>query len=62
MFPINLSREYESLVEDGGGTVQMSRTGLGNVAIKAANIGADLASLADGRYIFPSFLPPLTAL
>jgi len=57
VFPINLSREYGRLVEDGGGTVQMSRTGLGNVAIKAANVGADLASLADGRYIFPSFLP-----
>jgi mannose-1-phosphate guanylyltransferase/phosphomannomutase len=35
----------------------MSRTGLSNVAIKAASIGADLASLADGRYIFPAFLP-----
>ena len=35
----------------------MSRTGLNNVAIEAANVGADLASLADGRYIFPSFLP-----
>ena len=57
VFPINLSREYERLVEHGGGSVQMSRTGLGNVAIKAADVGADLASLADGRYIFPSFLP-----
>jgi mannose-1-phosphate guanylyltransferase / phosphomannomutase len=57
VFPINLSREYERLVEDGGGSVEMSRTGLGNVAIKAADVGADLASLADGRYIFPSFLP-----
>jgi mannose-1-phosphate guanylyltransferase/phosphomannomutase len=57
VFPINLSREYESLVEQGGGSVHMSRTGLGNVAIKAAEVGADLASLADGRYIFPSFLP-----
>src|SRR5919206_167691 len=36
VFPINLSREYERLVEEGGGTVQMSRTGLGNVPIKAA--------------------------
>jgi mannose-1-phosphate guanylyltransferase/phosphomannomutase len=35
----------------------MSRTGLSNVAIRAADIGADLASLADGRYIFPAFLP-----
>ena len=35
----------------------MSRTSLDNLAIKAANVGADLASLADGRYIFPSFLP-----
>jgi mannose-1-phosphate guanylyltransferase/phosphomannomutase len=57
VFPINLCREYERLVEQGDGSVQMSRTGLGNVAIKAADVGADLASLADGRYIFPSFLP-----
>src|SRR5919199_1398256 len=57
VFPINLSRRYERLVEEGGGTVEMSRTGLSNVAIKAASTGADLASLADGRYIFPSFLP-----
>ena len=28
-----------------------------HVAIKAADIGAGLASLADGRYIFPAFLP-----
>jgi len=57
VLPINLSRRYERLVESGGGAVEMSRTGLSNVAIKAANIGADLASLADGRYIFPAFLP-----
>ena len=57
VLPINLSREYERLVESGEGTVEMSRTGLSNVAIKAAGIGADLASLADGRYIFPAFLP-----
>jgi mannose-1-phosphate guanylyltransferase/phosphomannomutase len=57
VFPINLSRDYERLVEEGGGSLQMSRTGLGNVAIKAASVGADLASLADGRYIFPAFLP-----
>jgi mannose-1-phosphate guanylyltransferase / phosphomannomutase len=57
VFPINLSREYERLVHEGGGSVEMSRTGLSNVAIKAADVGADLASLADGRYIFPSFLP-----
>ncbi|CAN5830418.1 hypothetical protein BH18ACT11_BH18ACT11_03950 [soil metagenome] len=57
VLPINLSREYTNLVEAGGGTVEMSRTGLGNVAIRAAGVGADLASLADGRYIFPAFLP-----
>jgi mannose-1-phosphate guanylyltransferase/phosphomannomutase len=57
VLPINLSRRYERLVEEGGGAVEMSRTGLSNVAIKAAGIGADLASLADGRYIFPAFLP-----
>ncbi|MGH3148231.1 MAG: hypothetical protein ACRDTR_20805, partial [Rubrobacter sp.] len=57
VFPINLSRGYTNLVESGGGRVEMSRTGLGNVAIRAADARADLASLADGRYIFPSFLP-----
>jgi mannose-1-phosphate guanylyltransferase / phosphomannomutase len=57
VFPINLSRGYKELVEENGGAVEMSRTGLGNVAIEAANVGADLASLADGRYIFPAFLP-----
>jgi mannose-1-phosphate guanylyltransferase/phosphomannomutase len=57
VLPINLSHGYAELVESGGGTVESSRTGLGNVAIKAAGVGADLASLADGRYIFPAFLP-----
>jgi mannose-1-phosphate guanylyltransferase/phosphomannomutase len=57
VFPINLSRGYKELVGRGGGTVEMSRTGLGNVAIRAAGVGAELASLADGRYIFPAFLP-----
>src|SRR5918998_907437 len=57
VLPINLSHGYTELVESGGGTVESSRTGLGNVAIKAAGVGADLASLADGRYIFPAFLP-----
>jgi mannose-1-phosphate guanylyltransferase/phosphomannomutase len=57
VFPINLSRGYKELVEDAGGAVEMSRTGLGSVAIKASDARADLASLADGRYIFPSFLP-----
>ena len=57
VLPINLSREYTNLIEARGGTVEMSRTGLGNVAIRAAGVGANLASLADGRYIFPAFLP-----
>jgi mannose-1-phosphate guanylyltransferase / phosphomannomutase len=57
VLPINLSRRYEELVEEGGGTVEMSRTGLSNVAIKAAGVRADFASLGDGRYIFPAFLP-----
>ncbi len=57
VLPINLSRRYHKLVEEGDGSVEMSRTGLSNVAIKAAGIRADLASLADGRYIFPAFLP-----
>jgi mannose-1-phosphate guanylyltransferase / phosphomannomutase len=57
VLPINLSHGYAELVESEGGTVESSRTGLGNVAIKAAGVSADLASLADGRYIFPAFLP-----
>jgi len=57
VFPINLSTGYRELTEAGGGTVEISRTGIGSLAIKAANVRADLASLADGRYIFPSFLP-----
>jgi phosphomannomutase len=57
VFPINLSTGYGELTEEGGGTVEISRTGIGSLAIMAANVRADLASLADGRYIFPSFLP-----
>ena len=57
VFPINLSTGYKRLAEEGGGTVEISRTGIGNVAIRASEVRADLASLADGRYIFPSFLP-----
>jgi mannose-1-phosphate guanylyltransferase/phosphomannomutase len=57
VLPINLSQAYARLVEEGGGTVEMSRTGLDNVAIRAARSRADLAGLADGRYIFPAFLP-----
>jgi mannose-1-phosphate guanylyltransferase / phosphomannomutase len=57
VLPINLSQAYVKVVEDHGGTVEMSRTGLDNVAIKAARSRADLAGLADGRYIFPAFLP-----
>jgi mannose-1-phosphate guanylyltransferase/phosphomannomutase len=57
VFPVNLSHGYSELVEDVGGTVEVSRTGIGNASIKAAASGADLASLADGRYIYPAFLP-----
>ncbi len=57
VLPLNLSRGYAELVEKGGGSVEMSRTGLGNVAIKAAAEGADIGGLADGNYIFPPFLP-----
>jgi mannose-1-phosphate guanylyltransferase / phosphomannomutase len=57
VLPINLSQAYARLIEEGGGTVEMSRTGLDNVAIRAARSRAALAGLADGRYIFPAFLP-----
>ena len=57
VLPINLSRGYEELIEQNGGTLEGSRTGLGNVAIKAAEVRADIAGLADGHYVFPDFLP-----
>jgi len=57
VLPINLSRAYEELIEENGGALEESRTGLGNVALKAAEIRADVAGLADGRYVFPAFLP-----
>jgi mannose-1-phosphate guanylyltransferase/phosphomannomutase len=57
VLPINLSHGYAELIESAGGTAETSRTGLGNVAIRAARVDADLAGLADGRYIFPAFLP-----
>ncbi len=57
VLPINLSRGYEELVGEGGGALVESRTGLGNVVIKAAEVGADVAGLADGHYVFPDFLP-----
>jgi mannose-1-phosphate guanylyltransferase/phosphomannomutase len=57
VLPINLSRGYEELVKRNGGTLEESRTSLGNVALKAAEAKADVAGLADGRYVFPAFLP-----
>jgi mannose-1-phosphate guanylyltransferase/phosphomannomutase len=57
VLPINLSRAYEELVKRNGGVLEESRTGLGNVALKAAEIRADIAGLADGHYVFPAFLP-----
>lgn len=57
VLPVNLSSEYTRLVEESGGRVILSRTGLGNVALTAAEHHADLAGTEDGHYIFPSFLP-----
>lgn len=57
VLPVNLSRDYQRLVEKGGGTFEGSRTGLGNTALKAAQAGADLAGLNDGHYVFPNFIP-----
>src|SRR3712207_9076656 len=45
VLPINLSHEYIRLVEENGGTVEMSRTGPDNVAIKAARSRADRKSV-----------------
>ena len=57
VLPVNLSHGYAALVEQGGGNLAESRTGLGNVALEAARSGADIAATGDGRYVFPSFLP-----
>ncbi|MDP9426037.1 MAG: sugar phosphate nucleotidyltransferase [Actinomycetota bacterium] len=57
VLPIDLSHGYDEISREGGGTVVRSRAGLGNVAIRAAKDEADLAGLADGRFVFPSFLP-----
>ena len=57
VLPVNLSKGYAGLVERGGGRLAESRTGLGNVALEGARVGADLAATGDGRYVFPSFLP-----
>jgi mannose-1-phosphate guanylyltransferase/phosphomannomutase len=48
---------YEELIKKNDGNLKGSRTGLGLVALKAAEEGADIAGSADGRYVFPSFLP-----
>jgi mannose-1-phosphate guanylyltransferase/phosphomannomutase len=55
--PLTIARCYEELIREGGGTLVESRTGLGNVAIKATGVRADIAGLADGQYVFPDFLP-----
>ncbi|HEX2098825.1 MAG TPA: sugar phosphate nucleotidyltransferase [Rubrobacteraceae bacterium] len=57
VLPVNLSRGYEELLKENGGILKGSRTGLGPLALKAADEGADIAGLADGRYVFSSFLP-----
>ena len=59
VLPINLSRGYEELIRSNGGELEESRTSLGNVALKAAEVGAGVAvaGLDDGRYVFPAFLP-----
>ncbi len=57
VLPVNLSRSYQGLLEDGGGSVVESRTGLGNVALKGAESRSEIAGTGDGAYIFPRFLP-----
>jgi mannose-1-phosphate guanylyltransferase / phosphomannomutase len=57
VLPVSLSRGYEELIRENGGVLEGSRTGLSNVALKAAKVRADIAGLADGHYVFPAFLP-----
>ncbi len=57
VLPVNLSSGYAEIVARGGGVVEGSRTGLGNVAIRAAGVGADVGSEGDGHYVFPDFVP-----
>jgi mannose-1-phosphate guanylyltransferase/phosphomannomutase len=57
VLPINLSSGYRAIVEAGGGTLIESRTGAGNVALRAAAEQADIASTGEGRFVLPAFLP-----
>ncbi|MDQ3508600.1 MAG: sugar phosphate nucleotidyltransferase [Actinomycetota bacterium] len=57
VLPVSLSSEYGRLVEAGGGVLSESRTGLGNISIKAASSSADIGATGDGCYVFPDFLP-----
>lgn len=57
VLPINLSAGYRELIENNGGNLEESRAGLGNIALKGAEAGADLAGTDDGHFIFPDFLP-----
>jgi mannose-1-phosphate guanylyltransferase / phosphomannomutase len=57
VLPVNLSSAYEQLIKRSGGTLEESRTGLGNVALRAAETRANIAGVADGHYVFPAFLP-----
>lgn len=57
VLPINLSADYRELIEEHGGTLEESRTGLGNVVLKGAESRAELAGTDDGHIIFPNFLP-----
>lgn len=55
VLPLNLTQDYAGFL--GGGRILESRTGLGNVALKASEERAELAGTGDGHYIFHEFLP-----
>jgi mannose-1-phosphate guanylyltransferase/phosphomannomutase len=57
VFPINLSTGYRELAEAGGGTVEISRTGIGSLAIKAANVARG-PRLSGRRPLHLPLLPP----
>lgn len=56
VLPVHLSSKYRDLLDDSA-TFEESRTGLGNIAIKASSSGARIGASDDGSYIFPDFLP-----
>lgn len=57
VLPINLSRATRRSSRKMAELWRRVGWGWGNVSVKAAEVRADVAGLADGHYLFPDFLP-----